>query len=256
MYANLVYPKITKKDKVKTLKLKRYKQKIATLEQKIIQGDPRFKTEKSLQIINSQTIADGLSEKELYIDYGKTSDSYYLFTIDHNNTISFNAFSEEDSKAIDKQVTHFNNNIASSIEAIGVTPNVSKNKLKDESQQILSRLYELLITQSLQQQLTDKNSLIISPDGALRLLPFEALYQQDKKQYLIEKKDIRYIASGKELVRLFRQQQKNQVENTNKAMLFADPDLVHLRIKQQIAPLLPIPIIRPEADYVLGNLPD
>ena len=65
--------------------------------------------------------------------------------------------------------------------------------------------------------------MIISPDGGLRLLPFEALYNADKKQYLIQQKDNRYIASGKELVRLFRQQ-ANKTSKNDKAVLFSNPD--------------------------------
>lgn len=107
--------------------------------------------------------------------------------------------------------------------------NVNPKTVDDASKKILSKLYALLINKPLQQELANKNSLIISPDGALRLLPFEALYNQDKKQYVIQQKDMRYIASGKEWLRLFQHHQKS-IETSNAepsnhyVVLFANPD--------------------------------
>ena len=85
--------------------------------------------------------------------------------------------------------------------------NLTDEKLKiltQSSKEKLSKLYELVIEKPLGDTIKDKTSLIISPDGALRLLPFEALYDKENGKYFIEEKEIRYIPSGKELVRLYR----------------------------------------------------
>jgi len=225
---NQNYPKNEKQQETWKQKLKQYETQIATLEQEITQGDPRFKTEKALQAINSETIAKGLKPTELYIDYGKTNAGYYLFTIDHNNQISFSAFSKKDSKAIDQQLKLFNEDIA----AIFASKKIPKG-IQENSQASLTQLYQLLIPSALAAKIATKDSLIISPDGALRLLPFEALYHPDKKQYLIEQKDIRYIASGKELVRLFRQQQQAPAAaDKDKAVIFANPAFDQTGIKK------------------------
>jgi len=230
---NQNYPKIEKKQETWRQKLKQYEAQITTLERSITQADPRFKDEKALQAITSKTIAKGLKATELYIDYGKTREGYYLFTIDHDNRSSFTAFSTEDSVAINQQLVLFSDNIESMISNNKVQHDLkikspanlkAQNDIKTKAQIHLSKLYNLLIPSTLQDKIASKDSLIISPDAALRLLPFEALYDQDNTQYLIQQKDIRYIASGKELVRLFRQQQQSQPSNNDKAVLFANPD--------------------------------
>ena len=192
--------------------------KIAQLEQTIIKLDPRFKDEKDLQVVNTQEIAKSLGSDSLYIDFAKTNAGYYLFTIDHQNTTSFNAYNPADSAAIDEAIIAFQTKMG----AISSDQKLI-NQADDTTKQTLGKLYKLLFTKELLAKLTDKISLIISPDGALRLLPFEALFNEADNEYLIESTDIRYITSGKELVRLLRQN-KDQTSNQNKAVLFANPD--------------------------------
>jgi len=199
--------------------LKQHKTQIAALERDITQTDPRFKDKKALQKITSKAIANGLNEKELYIDYGRTGSSYYLFTIDHDNRISFTAFSKKDSKTIDQQIALFTDDI----DAI-ITDNKKSNDLRKGSQAILGQLFQLLIPPTLATKIANKDRLIISPDRALHLLPFGALYNQSNKQYLVQQKDIRYIANGKEFVRLSHQQQQSQTIKNNKVVIFANPD--------------------------------
>lgn len=199
-------------------KLNKQTETITQLEQTIIQLDPRFKSEVSLQAITSKGIAAGLDKNTLYIDFAKTNAGYYLFTIDHQNKVSFTAYNEIDSKAIDKAVTTFQ----AAMTAIAKDTNLI-GKPDDKTKQTLSELYQLLFTEQLLTSIADKTSLIISPDGALRLLTFEALVNEASNEYLIESKDIRYIASGKELVRLLRQN-KNLTTHQTDAVLFSNPD--------------------------------
>lgn len=209
--------------------LKQKKDEIDHLEQGIIKLDPRFAEQQQLQTINSKEIAATLAHNELYIDYAKTNDGYYIFTLDSQNNSRFIALDEHDSNAIDGNVTAFRNEITHIIDDGKRLE--ADNKRLATSQAILQTLYQLLIEKHLSKQLVDKERLIISPDGALRLLPFEALYNEKDKQYFIEQKDIRYIASGKEWMRLQRQVEKHKkAHKTNKAddkptaVIFANPE--------------------------------
>jgi CHAT domain-containing protein len=71
--------------------------------------------------------------------------------------------------------------------------------------------------------INNKKSLVISPDGALRLLPFETLYDKEKGKYFIEEKEIRYIPSGKELIRLYKYS-KNKGNKKQNTVIFANPN--------------------------------
>lgn len=70
----------------------------------------------------------------------------------------------------------------------------------------------------LQQYLAGVSSLLISPDGALHLLPFEVLRAPDQR-YLIEHYAVSYIGSGRDVARFGRKR-----SGTGGATLFADPD--------------------------------
>jgi CHAT domain-containing protein len=96
--------------------------------------------------------------------------------------------------------------------------------LTRSSRQKLSRLYELALKKPIGALLPQKRVLIISPDGALRLLPFEAMYDAKNKRYLIEEKAIRYIPSGKELLRLYKYAKSPSKARAALATIFADPD--------------------------------
>ena len=61
-------------------------------------------------------------------------------------------------------------------------------------------LYQLLV-QPIATSLHDVQHLVISPDGALNLIPFAALIGRDDR-YLIERYTISYVTSGRDLMRL------------------------------------------------------
>ena len=65
--------------------------------------------------------------------------------------------------------------------------------------------------------LGDITTVFLSPDGALSLIPFEALVDESN-QYLIETYQFRYLTSGRDLMRL-----ENAVASTNSALLVGNP---------------------------------
>ncbi|MDR4469258.1 MAG: tetratricopeptide repeat protein [Nitrospira sp.] len=65
--------------------------------------------------------------------------------------------------------------------------------------EVAKELYDALI-KPLQQHLGNSGQLLISPDGALNLVPFAAL-RDEKGEYLGAKKGITYLTSGRDLLR-------------------------------------------------------
>ncbi len=66
--------------------------------------------------------------------------------------------------------------------------------------------------------LGDSKQLLISPDGDLNLIPFEALVDESGK-YLVEKYSISYLSSGRDLLRM-----QNSKPNQNSPLIIANPD--------------------------------
>ena len=72
------------------------------------------------------------------------------------------------------------------------------------------------------------SQLVLSPDGALNLVPFEVFKAPDQR-YLVEQYAIHYLPSGRDLVRL-----ANTVRLSGDALILADPDF-----DVQVGPKLP-----------------
>jgi CHAT domain-containing protein len=64
-----------------------------------------------------------------------------------------------------------------------------------------SRVVDQKVMQPLRTILDDSNHLLISPDGALNLIPFEAL-TDEQGHYLIQRYSFTYLTSGRDLLRL------------------------------------------------------
>ncbi len=143
-----------------------------------------------------QDISSILKENELYIDFAKTKEGYFCFTLDKNQNITFNRV---DKKQIDKTIK---------------TIQTITNRYIKEAKKNYGKLYNLIFKNI---NLKNKTSLIISPDGLLNTIPFEAFY--NGKNYLIEKLNIRYIPSGKEFVKLY----KNNNTSNDKVIVFSNP---------------------------------
>ena len=81
-------------------------------------------------------------------------------------------------------------------------------------------LYQLLLG-PIEQQLSGKTRLYISPDGNLNLIPFEVL-PDEKGAYTIEKFQISYIAAGRDIAR-FEPKETGRKQGVA-ALILADPD--------------------------------
>jgi CHAT domain-containing protein len=172
--------------------------------------------------INHINISNILKKNQLYIDFVSGSQNYYIFTLDSKNNITFDEISKYDTALINKNI-HLYQNINQQFAKAIKNENLSdklENKLKRTTQKHLSALEEIILKKYLLKQLKQKKSLIISPDGLLNFLPFEALYHNGK--YLIEDYKISYISSGREFVR--QTKREPYVLANRKMICFGNPD--------------------------------
>ena len=197
-------------------------EKISKLTNEISSKATSFQEQQGLKSINYKDITSHLKDNELYIDYAKAVGYYYLFSLDHKENITFIQIDKNNTKKIDSLTKAFREDVNTILN----DSNITDKKLQDltvDSKTKLSKLYDLIIKKPLSKQLKTKNNLIISPDGALKLLPFETLYNKESDKYFIEEKEIRYIPSGKELVRLYKYS-KDKVNKKQSAIIFANPN--------------------------------
>ena len=185
----------------------------------IFEVEENFKTLDKSQVYY-QDISKHLTKNQLYVDIVSGSQNFYLFTLDRNNHITFQKISHNETVGVHYFIKKFgtiNKKLVQAISNKTITLQLEE-KLKKESQEILSELYTILI-KPLSKKLKNKKSLIISPDGLLNFLPFEAIYHNGK--YLIEDYDISYISSGREFI---RQTHREKAHPKYKMICFGDPD--------------------------------
>ena len=87
-----------------------------------------------------------------------------------------------------------------------------------------SRAVDEKVMQPVRALTGDTNQLLISPDGALNLIPFEALVDE-RGRYLIQRYSFTYLTSGRDLLRL---QVARKAQNPSLVIadpLFGEPDL-------------------------------
>ena len=92
------------------------------------------------------------------------------------------------------------------------SPNTPKFQIKEEAKTL-----EALVVAPVRQALGDTTTVFLSPDGALNLIPFEALVDENNN-YLVERYQFRYLTSGRDLMRL-----ANTNASDNPVVLMGDP---------------------------------
>ena len=214
-------PKLKEKKKWQE-KIKKTEKKISRLTNEIASKTTTFKEEQGLKSITYKEITSHLKKDELYVDYAKVGGYYYLFSLEKKNKITFTRISSKNTSTIDDLIKTFREDVTTILNNTNLTDEKLKS-LTQSSKDKLSKLYTLVIQKPLGDSVQDKTNLIISPDGALRLLPFEALYNKANSKYLIEQKKIRYIPSGKELLRLYKYSKEKESKKKN-AVIFANPN--------------------------------
>ncbi|MGB7378739.1 MAG: CHAT domain-containing tetratricopeptide repeat protein, partial [Rivularia sp. (in: cyanobacteria)] len=113
-----------------------------------------------------------------------------------------------DAATIDKSVANFrrmlafapatNKSNSKEDRGIDVTPVEGKRKIQLEE---LARTLDKQVMAPIRPLLGDARHLLLSPDGQLNLIPFEALKDEQNK-YLVEKYAFSYLTTGRDLLRL------------------------------------------------------
>jgi len=107
-----------------------------------------------------------------------------------------------DAATIDKSVASFRRVLApgsvGSERGIDVTPD---GKSQVSRLQEVARNLDKQVMEPLRPLLGDARHLLLSPDGQLNLIPFEAL-KDEQNQYLVEKYSFSYLTTGRDLLRL------------------------------------------------------
>jgi CHAT domain-containing protein len=104
--------------------------------------------------------------------------------------------------------------------AIDEAVDALRHALRDPSRTDVDRLARVVdakVMQPVRALLSGEKRLLISPDGALNLIPFEALLDE-RQQFAVERYSISYLTSGRDLLRL-------QVPRTSRGepVVVADP---------------------------------
>jgi CHAT domain-containing protein/Tfp pilus assembly protein PilF len=130
------------------------------------------------------------------------SPHYAVYILFANGEIKAQDLGE--TQPIDDNVTAFRRNLAD-------------NKTPIPQLQKSARQLDEKLTQPIRQLLGNTKTLLLSPDSALNLIPFEALIDENN-QYLVENYQITYLTSGRDLLR-----QKEKFASQQPPLIIADP---------------------------------
>ena len=189
-------------------KLKALGEDIEKAEIEIAKISPKFKQELGIKDLKLSDLTSLLKPNELFVDIGYYDKNYYIFSVDKSGEVKFEKLSDKDSDIVNTTIKDFRADIDKIINATDAN-----------SSKALKELYNIVIANGIGDRIDKFNSLIISTDGALRLLPFEALMDGDK--YIIEKKQIRYTPSAKEFIRTHKFNIKDEGKDIT---MFSDPN--------------------------------
>ena len=142
-----------------------------------------------------------------YQPYNPKNDSfgnprYAVYILYPNGDIKAKDLGE--AKPIDDKLIYFRDNLADAETPI---PQLQKS----------ARQLDETLMQPIRQLLGNTKTILLSPDAALNLIPFEALVDENN-QYLVENYHITYLTSGRDLLRL-----KDKFASQQSPLIVADP---------------------------------
>ena len=125
--------------------------------------------------IKMSDVTNQLEPNKLFIDIGYYGKDYYIFSIDKNGEIKFAKINIENSNMINKIIAN-----------------------KTNSKTALEKLHDIVISKAIGEKIYKFDSIVFSPDGELKLLPFEKIMSSGK--HPIKPKQIQYMPSAKEFI--------------------------------------------------------
>lgn len=197
-------------------------EQINILTTKISSKDPRLQQEITLDAVDSKKLAAELPEEAVYLDYARVGvDSYILFSLDSTGQGQAAFLGEEEAGKLKNAINRMR---AQNNAIIGEREVPEEEYSKRKAKKILGELRELALPQIIREQIADKEQLVISTHGVLSLLPFEALYNNKTERYLVQDSRIKYIASGRELLRVIQGFKIGHNSKAKTATIFSDPN--------------------------------
>ena len=138
--------------------------------------------------------------------YGEPRYAAYIL----NSTGEPQAIDLGETKKIEKALELFRNSLQD--------PNITPTEQVKKS----ARGVDQLVMQPIRKLLGNKRKILISPDGALNLIPFEALVDENER-YLVENYSFTYLTSGRDLLRQQNQSPSKQSPSKKQPAIMADP---------------------------------
>jgi CHAT domain-containing protein len=175
--------------------------------------------------LNISSFNGHLKDDELYIDFARTDRNYYIFTLNSKGEAYYQVL-EINASSMDSLINSYRDNIIKFGEVYHDTSFVTLEKksqlelINAKDKKLSHELYKFLLQEAIK-NFDSYKKLIISPDGLLNFLPFEALLT-NKDNYLIKELDITYTSSAKELFKAYSFQKKSLKKM--EVFVFSNPD--------------------------------
>ncbi len=197
------------------------RKKQASLEIELMSGNRDFMLQKKSQDAGTETLAAYMPGNAVYLDYAKIrlfdfrkkkwlGPHYLVFLFAPGSAKSTQLLSMGPAEPVDRHINEYLREMARA-GSEGKLPD--EKKLREEA----TALYNILV-RPLESFFPGKEHILISPDGNLNLIPFEALVDPAGK-YLIEKAVISYVGAGRDIVKFSRISLKGGT-----SLIIADPD--------------------------------
>lgn len=192
--------------KLKKLRKQRMKQR-RDLKKFVVglkRSHPEIATLASAEPAELSKLQDRLTDKQVIVQYLFLPEKSYVFliSIDDINLVELNIKRDE----LTQWVRDFRLGLAGNAASRGLSISNSTSNKKSNFKKTSQLLYKNLI-QPIKGQLSEKQHLILVPNGALHLLPFAAL--KWKEGYLVEKFDISILGNAT-LMTLNRQKEHKE----------------------------------------------
>ncbi len=220
-------PKKEKHDEFQTL-MKQMEHQVDQLESQISLRSAEFSAQ--TQPITLEAIQQAIPSLACLIEFASYrpfdaknqthgSPHYVVYTLTYQGTLKWADLGK--AEVIDRAVAELRTLVKQGEHLPNFTswPGKSKSIRSWETQtRLAARELDALIMNPVRAIIGNQKHLLISPDGALNLVPFAALVDESG-HYLVENYTITYLTSGRDLLRL-----KVKLPNQSPALFLADPD--------------------------------
>lgn len=191
------------------------------LESDLARKSARFARIMSWHDVSVERIISLMPDKSVLLEYLKfdyhqlepdTNIQHYLVaTIDETSLRGIIDLGE--ARPIDFVIGEYKKHIA----AISEQSSAPTKKQKEDYQSIAQELYDAIV-RPVEKHLENNRQVLVAPDGALNLISFAGLID-DNGKYLIEKYSIHYLSAARDLIRL-----SDPGESGQNLFALADPD--------------------------------